>query len=85
MAPLDCFYCCVPLCMLWRDSPCCACKAALEKEITETLTAWKSHLHAADLVFLQASGVNARPICHGGSPLVNRADPRVRSIPFNTR
>ncbi|KAL3146340.1 hypothetical protein ABBQ32_003031 [Trebouxia sp. C0010 RCD-2024] len=60
-------------------------EAALEKEIKDTLSDWKQLLSRADRIFVQASVSNARPIFGGEGAALARSDPRVRSIPFNTR
>lgn len=60
-------------------------QAALEKEIKDTLAEWKQLLARADRIFVQASVSNARPIFGGEDAALTRNDPRIRSIPFNTR
>ncbi len=60
-------------------------QAALEKEIKDTLASWQQLLARADRIFVQASVRNARPIYGGDNAALKRHDPRVRSIPFNTR
>ena len=61
-----------------------ATQAALEKEVRETLASWKQLLADADRIFVQASVSNARPI-FGEDAALQRSDPRIRNIPFNTR
>ncbi len=60
-------------------------QAALEKEIKDTLASWQQLLARADRIFVQASVSNARPIYGGDDAALQRHDPRIRSIPFNTR
>lgn len=60
-------------------------QAALEKEIKDTLASWQQLLARADRIFVQASVSNARPIYGGDDAALLRHDPRIRSIPFNTR
>jgi len=60
-------------------------QAALEKEIKDTLASWQQLLACADRIFVQASVSNARPIYGGDDAALQRHDPRIRSIPFNTR
>ncbi|KAL0031417.1 hypothetical protein WJX79_010554 [Trebouxia sp. C0005] len=60
-------------------------EAALEKEIKDTLASWQQLLARADRIFVQASVSNARPIYGGDDAALQRHDPRIRSIPFNTR
>jgi len=60
-------------------------QAALEKEIKDTLASWHQLLARADRIFVQASVSNARPIYGGDDAALQRHDPRIRSIPFNTR
>lgn len=60
-------------------------QAALEKEIKDTLAEWKQLLARADRIFVQASVSNAPPIFGGEDAALMRSDPRIRSIPFNTR
>ena len=60
-------------------------QAALEKEIKDTLADWKALLARSDRIFVQASVSNARPIFGGDNAALVRSDPRIRSIPFNTR
>ena len=60
-------------------------QAALEKEIKDMLASWRPLLARADHIFVQASVSNARPIYGGDDAALQRSDPRIRSIPFNTR
>lgn len=60
-------------------------QAALEKEIKDTLASWQQLLARADRIFVQASVSNARPVYGGDDAALQRHDPRIRSIPFNTR
>ena len=58
-------------------------EAALERDIQETLAAWKEHLASCDLVFVHANAINAKPIL--SSNALDLTDPRVRRIPFVSR
>jgi Bacteroidetes VLRF1 release factor/Vms1-associating treble clef domain/Ankyrin repeat len=54
----------------------------LETQISDLLLSWKDQIDACQLVFVYAPSVNMRWIsAFDGSP-VNRADPRVRSVPM---
>jgi hypothetical protein len=47
--------------------------------------AWAQHLRSADVLFVQALGVNGNPLFAGEAPALARDDPRLRRVPFNTR
>lgn len=60
-------------------------EAMLKQEIQDLLQAWRPHLAAASLIFVHAPAANAAPIFGAQPKLLDRADARVRSIPFPTR
>ena len=70
---------CITSCM-WSYA-----QAALERDIQDTLQAWKERLQGALLIFVHAPSSNAAAIFGGEHPVLNRADVRVRSVPFTTR
>ena len=57
----------------------------LEKDIKEALTGWAPQLGPDALIFVQAPGANGAAIFGGTNPPLQRADPRVRGIPFPAR
>lgn len=57
-------------------------EAALERDILDTMRAWAPALAACDLIFVHAPSGNAKPLF--GEGRLDRADARVRRIPFTT-
>ncbi|CAL8460734.1 g265 [Coccomyxa elongata] len=60
-------------------------EAALERDIQDTLQAWKARLQGAALIFVHAPSSNAAALFGGEHPVLDRADLRIRSVPFTTR
>ena len=60
-------------------------QAALERDIVEILTSWKSDLDSCDLIFTSVSASDHKAVFGGTAPPLNTADARVRKIPFATR
>eukprot|EP00887_Chlorella_sp_A99_P007140 scaffold2.g7140.t1 len=60
-------------------------EAALQRDVEEALRGWGELLAGCDLVFLHAPGANAQQLLGGEAPLLDRADPRLRRVPFTTR
>lgn len=58
---------------------------ALENDIASTLTAWKETLASCNLIFFAAPGSNSRLLFVGDAPLLDKADQRIRKVPFVTR
>lgn len=60
-------------------------EAALERDITDTLTAWQGLLASCDLVFVHAPSANRKAVLGQDSGHINPEDPRIRRVPFSTR
>ena len=59
-------------------------QAALEKEIAETLLAWKPHFDAVSRIFIAAPGSNELQIYKLAQPVFAKTDPRIAKVPFMT-
>ncbi|KAE8349830.1 hypothetical protein BDV28DRAFT_140395 [Aspergillus coremiiformis] len=62
-------------------------EAALEKEIRELLSDWKTIIDDAQLLFVRATGSTNRRILFGqyDGQVLKQNDPRLRGFPFSTR
>eukprot|EP00164_Ancoracysta_twista_P009804 GFYU01014603.1.p1 GENE.GFYU01014603.1~~GFYU01014603.1.p1 ORF type:complete len:622 (+),score=34.01 GFYU01014603.1:229-1866(+) len=61
-------------------------EAMLENEIQNLLAVeWKSDVDNCDLIILHAPSLNQKTFFQGSNPPLVRGDPRVRSVPINTR
>ncbi|KAF2895622.1 hypothetical protein ILUMI_10552 [Ignelater luminosus] len=61
-------------------------EAALVQHVRDIVEAWRSEIDQSSLIIFRAAGPYNRGVLFGGkTPLLNRADPRLRSIPFSTR
>ena len=60
-------------------------EAALQREVLETLEAWRERLRDAALVFVAASATDQRTLFEGKNPPLSRRDSRVRRVPFATQ
>lgn len=62
-------------------------EAALEQEVRELLTEWKSWIDTSHLVFIRATGSTNRRTLFGPyeDQVLNHRDDRVRGFPFSTR
>ena len=57
---------------------------ALEQEIKELIQSWESELKECQYIFMKASVKNRKIMVNGDSPLKPK-DPRLMTLPFNTR
>ncbi|KAI7839248.1 hypothetical protein COHA_006946 [Chlorella ohadii] len=60
-------------------------EAALQRDVAEALAGWQELLAGCDLVFVHAPSSNWQQLFGGEQPLLDRADPRIRRVPFTTR
>lgn len=61
-------------------------EAALQKEIRDLLSSWKSELEGCELIFIRASGTtNKRTLFGYEGAVLKSNDPRIRGFPFTTR
>ncbi|XP_028848189.1 ankyrin repeat and zinc finger domain-containing protein 1 isoform X2 [Denticeps clupeoides] len=60
-------------------------EAALTKDIQDLLDSWSDHLRGASAIFLRAPSHNKAIFLGGRTPPLDKADPRVRTVPFATR
>lgn len=61
-------------------------ETALVQHVQELLSAWSSDIEKCDLILYRAVGPTNRQVLFGGKePPLNKADARLRSIPFPTR
>ncbi|OZJ06097.1 hypothetical protein BZG36_01013 [Bifiguratus adelaidae] len=60
-------------------------ESMLQQEIRELLSQWGSWIRQSELIFVHAPGNNRKVIYHYEGAILSRADPRIRSFPFNTR
>lgn len=62
-------------------------EVALEREIRELLSGWKSMIDNCQLLFVRAAGTTNRRILFGSyeGSFLKQNDPRMRTFPFNTR
>ena len=61
-------------------------EAALQKEIRDLLTSWKSELESCELIFIRATGTtNKRTLFGYDGAVLKSNDPRIRGFPFTTR
>ncbi|XP_063236288.1 tRNA endonuclease ANKZF1-like isoform X2 [Bacillus rossius redtenbacheri] len=58
---------------------------ALAQHIQDIVELWAPYLDQCELIFHRAVGHSRSVLFGGRSPLLNKADPRLRSIPFPTR
>lgn len=58
---------------------------SLERDIVSTMGSWKETLASCQLIFIAAPGSNGRLLLSGDTPIFDKADERVRKIPFVTR
>eukprot|EP00842_Homolaphlyctis_polyrhiza_P006580 jgi/Hompol1/6923/HPOL_005125-RA len=59
-------------------------EAALQAEVVELITSWKSHIASSQLLFIRATGVN-RSTLYFDKTILDAKDPRIRTFPFTTR
>uniref|UniRef100_A0A8D9DWN0 Ankyrin repeat and zinc finger domain-containing protein 1 n=1 Tax=Cacopsylla melanoneura TaxID=428564 RepID=A0A8D9DWN0_9HEMI len=61
-------------------------ETALVQHVQELLSAWAEDIEKCSLILYRANGPTNRQVLFGGKePPLNKADPRLRSIPFPTR
>ena len=62
-------------------------EAALEHEVRELLSEWRSMINQAELLFIRATGNTNRRILFGSheGQFLKQNDPRLRGFPFSTR
>ncbi|KAF7665206.1 hypothetical protein LDENG_00148850 [Lucifuga dentata] len=60
-------------------------EAALVKDIQDLLESWAEHLKEASAIFLRAPSYNKAIFFGSHSALLNKKDPRIRTVPFATR
>ncbi|PRW56664.1 Ankyrin repeat and zinc finger domain-containing 1 [Chlorella sorokiniana] len=60
-------------------------EAALQRDVAEALAGWQELLSGCDLVFVHAPSSNWQQLFGGEQPLLDRADQRIRRVPFTTR
>lgn len=60
-------------------------EAALERDISDALTAWQALLASCDLIFVHAPSANRKAVLGSDAGHINPDDPRVRRVPFSTR
>lgn len=62
-------------------------EAMLHQDIHDIMTTWRAHLQAAELIFVQTAAVMRSVFfgAKGEDTGLDRADVRVRSVPFETR
>ncbi|XP_034144833.1 ankyrin repeat and zinc finger domain-containing protein 1 [Esox lucius] len=60
-------------------------ETALVKEVQDLLESWSEHLSDASAIFLRAPSYNKTMFFSGKVALLDRKDPRIRTLPFPTR
>ena len=60
-------------------------ETALQRDVEEAMRGLDSTLRSCDLIFMHAPGSNAQQLLGGEVPLLDRADLRLRRVPFTTR
>lgn len=60
-------------------------EVALQRDVAEALAGWRELLEGCSLVFVHAPSSNWQQLFGGDAPLLNKADPRFRRVPFTTR
>ncbi len=60
-------------------------EAMLNKQVVETLDAWKDILSNCNLIFISCPGSNRLVLFGGDAPPLDKNDERIRKIPFTTR
>ncbi|KAM3608079.1 uncharacterized protein V6R79_018780 [Siganus canaliculatus] len=60
-------------------------EAALVKDIQELLVSWTEHLKEASGIFVRAPSYNKTIFFGGRAALLDKKDPRIRTLPFATR
>ncbi|KAJ8867608.1 hypothetical protein PR048_031410 [Dryococelus australis] len=58
---------------------------ALAQHVQDMMELWSPHIGQCELIFHRAVGHNRNVLFGGRNPLLNKADPRLRTIPFPTR
>lgn len=60
-------------------------EAMLNKQVVETLDAWKDNLSNCNLIFVSCPGSNRLVLFGGDAPPLDKNDERIRKVPFMTR
>ncbi|XP_017784983.1 PREDICTED: ankyrin repeat and zinc finger domain-containing protein 1-like [Nicrophorus vespilloides] len=61
-------------------------ETALIQHVGDIIETWKEDLEASSLIFIRAAGPYNKSVLFGGkNPLLERSNPRIRTIPFSTR